>query len=111
MFSTNVDNVLFVHTRTVCLLWSQKKNVASNTHQSLIKSRERITKLLGMVIVAFFTFTSLPYSGTNVVCPLLGKEKEIDKLLSVILENLLVCGSFLTLYFTGSITQSCQDVK
>ena len=84
----------YSYIRTVCLLWSQKKNVASNRHQSLIKSRERITKLLGIVIVAF-TFTSLPYSGTIVVFSFLGKEEETYKPLWEILGNLLVCGSFI----------------
>ena len=79
----------YSYIRTVCLLWSQKKNVASNTHRSLIKS-----KLLGMVIVVF-TFTSLPYPGTVVVSYFLGKEEEIDKLLWEVLGNLLICGSFI----------------
>ena len=79
----------YSYIRTVCLLWSQKKNVASNTHRSLIKS-----KLLGKVIVVF-TFTSLPYPGTVVVSYFLGKEEEIDKLLWEVLGNLLICGSFI----------------
>ena len=80
----------YSYIRTVCLLWSQKKNFATNTHQSLIKSRERITKLLGMVIVAF-TFTSLPFYATFIAYSFLGNNVG-EPILQVLL-NLLFSGS------------------
>ena len=83
-------NVCYLYIKTVCHLWSQKKNFATNTHQSLIKSRERITKLLGMVIVAF-TFTSLPFYATFIAYSFLGNNVG-EPILQVLL-NLFFSGS------------------
>lgn len=66
--------ICYFYSRIIYNLWVKPKQDATGTNQVLLRSRRKLTKLLGMVTVAF-TVCLLPMAVTRVI-DMIHKEKE-----------------------------------
>ena len=82
--------LVYTYLRTVYLLWW--KTMDHDTNQTLLKSRRRITKLLGMVLLVF-NLTNIPLLGTHLACAVLHSKADEKSLLYRFLYLLYVSGS------------------